>query len=299
MKQYVYAPTDAGLNEWPSGTLRLTCETTTDPSEADVFICPSGVPSKINAVTMRSLPYFAGNEERHVFLHVNDDESRYGLRSIFLRCNLRLWNLIDDPNSVSQPWPVESFDEVVAIPEGGFVYDISFQGWAWHESRLLSSKSCREQPELKSDIATYTDFFGYLKPDNPEFHRRRAEFRRSMRESRIALCPEQINGVFPYRYYESLSSARCALLVGSDFVFPFADEIDYTKFTFFCPREQASNAGAIALSIVRSLSDEELIRRGRLAREAWEKWLDSRRWPELHTYAVAQKLSQQGIRLSS
>lgn len=291
MKQYRYKPEQAGLAQWPSGELRLTCETTENPQEADVFVYPGGLHG-VSAEQITRLPYFKGNEARHVFFHVSDEETQYHQPSIFLRCNLRPWNLVSDPNSVAMAWPVEDYSECIEPPTGGFKYDVSFQGWLSTPTRNDSTNACKNDHRVKSDIAQYSDFTGYLKPDNPEYHRRRAEFRRSMKESRIALCPESIPGVFPYRFFEAMSAGRVALLVGSDFVFPFADLIDYSSFTIFCPRNDAEFVNTFVLRAIDKWSDKDFIELGKLARFAWESLLDCRAWPTLHTYAVERQLAK-------
>lgn len=295
MLQFVYRPEHAGLPQWPSGELRLEgIEITEDPNAADVFVCPGSLALFRNPADLYTLPFFRGRESQHVFFDVSDHETQYRQPSIFLRCNLRPFNLATDPCSIQLAWPVEDYADCMEVPAGGFLHEVSFQGWITsHESRQRSVDSCRASG-LRCDFATYADFTGYIF-DTTEGLRRRAEFRRSMRESKIALCPESISSVFPYRYYEALSAGRVPLLVGSDFVFPFHDEIDYSAFTIFCPRERAQEAGPIAADFLAKTSDDEIIEMGRKAREAWVKWLDSRLWPQLHAYAVRQHFAKRAV----
>lgn len=288
--QYIYKAAECGLSDWPSGTLRLDgIEVTTDPECADVFVVPGSLALFRNPADLYKLPYFKGHESLHVLMDVSDYEVKYHQPSLFLRCNLRPVDLEADPGSIQFAWPVEDYESCVSVPENGFLWDLSFQGWVTsHDSRRRSVDSCLASG-LKCDIKTYTDFTGYLY-HTPEGVRRRAEFRRSMRESRICLCPESIDGVFPYRYFEAMSAARVPLLVGSDFVYPFADEVDYKAFTLFCSRADADNAGQVAAEFLRTHSDEQIIEMGKLARQAWCRWMDSRNWPSLHSYAVQKKL---------
>ena len=289
MKQFVYSPADAGLSEWPSGTLRLQdVEVTEDPNAADVFVYPGALFNITSRAGLEALPYFKEHENQHVFFHCSDHEVLYDTTAVIIRCNTRTWMLERDPTTLSWPWPVEDYSECIEPPEGGLKYDVSFQGWNWSDARKASIKSCRENASLKCDFSTYGDFFGYLKPSDSEFVRRRAEFRRSMKESRIALCPESIPGVFPYRFFEAMSAGRVPLLVGANYVLPLADEIPYDD--FMLSTTHLDKAGEIAASFVSSYRDETIIEMGRLARQAWEQWLDSRKWPQLMAYAVQKKL---------
>lgn len=283
---------------WPSGELRLEgIDVTKIPSEADIFVIPgtirlfesnSGV---LDHAKLNRLPYFKGRESRHVFFDVSDNFTQpINLPIIFLRCDARSWMLPSDMNTIQMAWPVSDYAECVDVPACGFSHDIGFRGWNWSEARQIATKSCAEDSRLNCDFALYSDFFGYRKPEDPEFAIRRNAFKRSLRECRLQLCPVSIESVFPYRYWETLSAGRVPLLVGSDFVFPFADEIDYSAFTVFCPRADADRAGCIAVDFLRSHSDDDIIDMGKLARKTWVQWLDSRKWPELMSYAVQKKL---------
>lgn len=291
MKQYVYKPQDIGRSRWSPGELRLEgIEITANPKEADLFVCPGALHDFKVAGELNQFPYMKGNEAKHVFFHCSDDEVLYSKACLFIRCNTRDWYFATDPQTISWPWPVDDFVECVKPPRDGFKYDISFQGWLSSDVRVKAVESCRSHPKLSFDIATYGDFTGYLKPDNPEYHRRRSEFRRSMKESRVALCPESIAGVFPYRFFEAMSAGRIPLLVGSHFVLPFADEIPYTEFALFCATDGAIAAGSVASEFIRQTPDAEIIEKGKFARQYWEKYLQRDLWPRLMSYAVIKKL---------
>lgn len=298
MKQFVYEAAAAGLAAWPSGELRLDGIAVTDnPQDADVFVCPGSLSlfqrgdGVLQHDKLYRLPHLRGHESQHVFFDVSDNfKTPINMPFIFIRCDARDWMLKTDPNTIQMGWPVEDYAECVVLPVDGFKYDVSFRGWLSSDARIDSSNACKNNPELKCDIEQYSDFTGYLKDTDPELHRRRAEFRRSMRESRVCLCPESIPGVFPYRFFEAMSAGRVPLLVASDYVFPFQSEIPYMDFILTCERSDAARADQIAQEFVRSHSDAEIVEMGRMARQSWEQWLDSRRWPQLHAYAVTAQL---------
>lgn len=288
MKQFVYRPEHANLADWPSGTLRLEgIDVTDDPNAADVFVCPgtirlfeksSGV---LDIDKLNRLPHFKGNESRHAFFDVSDNFTEsLRLPIMFIRCDARAWMMPHDVNTIQMAWPVEDYGQCVDLPDGGFKYDIGFQGWVSSLTRRTSIESCQKTEGLMADIAGYKDFYGYLKDSDPEQHRRRAEFIRSLKECRLQLCPESIEAVTPYRFWETLSAGRVPLLIGSDFVYPFADEIDYDRFTVKCARIDAPAAGQIALDFVRGRTDQEILDMGKLAREAWVKFCNSRLSPQ-------------------
>lgn len=304
IRQYIYKPSEAGLTDWPPGELRLEgIEITTNSGEADVFVCPGNL--RIFETTLGSgildhdklyrLPYLEGNESRTVFFDVSDNfKTPINLPIIFIRCDVRSWMLPHDPHTLQMAWPVDDFSDCIDLPSGGFRWDVSFQGWLSSDIRIQSSAACRNNSNLKCDIAEYTDFTGYCY-HLPEGIRRRAEFRRSMKESRIALCPESIPGVFPYRFFEAMSAGRVPMLVGSDFVRPFEHLIPYHEFCIFVSRKNAHRADEAARNFLHDHTDEQIIEMGKLARKWWSRMLDARRWPELHAMAVRAKLKTLGL----
>lgn len=297
MRQYIYQPSDIGRDAWPAGELRLDgIERTLDPAEADVFVCPGGLTSFRHQSELDAFPFMAGRENRHVFFHCADDEMLYGRPCMFIRCNAQTRFLNVDVNTIAAPWPVEDYAECIDVPERGFKYDVSFQGWMWSEPRKQSAEGCLRS-NLICDFAGYSDFTGYIF-NEPEGRRRRSEFRRSMRESRIALCPESIPGHFPYRFWEAMSAGRVPLLVGTGQMFPFAKYIPYHEFTLSCSAERAGWAGTIAREFIDTHSDDQIIEMGRQARHYWDLWLNSVRWPELMAISVRDKWEELQCALS-
>lgn len=293
MKQYIYSAAEAGLAAWPSGELRLEgIEVTGDPGAADVFVCPGNLSLFQAEGRLDILPFMRTDEARHVFMDVSDNFTQALHRKcMFIRCDIRSWMLKDDPNSIAFAWPVEDFPECVEQAAGGFRFDLSFQGWLWSAARQESVRACQDNPKLTCDIAGYPDFCGYIYYTD-EGIRRRAEFRRSMRESRIALCPESIPGVLPYRFFEAMSAGRIPLLVGSDYVLPFAEEIPYNDFILHCPAESARAADQVAFAFIQSHTDTAIIDKGLEARYYWKKYLNREDWPRTMAEAVRKQLGK-------
>ncbi len=304
MKQYIYSPADAGLANWPQGELRLDgIEITDNPASADVFVCPGnirifeGTPGsgKLDIHKLNRLPYFRGNESRHAFFDCSDNfKAAINLPIMFIRCDVRTWMLPQDVNTLSTPWPVEDFSECIYPPAGGFTADVSFHAWLSSDVRRQASAACIANPEIRCDTACYSNFFGHI-TDKAELDRRRLAFRASMKRCRTALCPESIPGVLPYRFFEAMSAGRVPILVGSDYVLPFSDEIDYSAFTLFCERDDASNADKAVVKFCGQTPDDKILEMGLLARAAWVKWLDTSRWAELHAYSVQKQLTKMGV----
>lgn len=313
MKALTYKPEHFGMTEFPSGTLRFDgVEQTDKPEEADIFIIPPSlmhlrtseqVPGSGNnnaRAFLERLPYFSGREERHVGFDVSDFDQVYHSKAILIRCNVKPHMRKADPNTISWAWPVEDFKECIELPPDGFKYDVSFHAWISTETRRLSGLSCQNNPKLKCDVSMYKDFTGYIYYE-PEGVRRRAEFRRSMRESRIALCPESIPSVFPYRFFEAMSAGRVPLLVASDYELPFADLIPYREFILTCRREDAFHASSVIEQFfnryrTREEADQVLINMGQKGRMYWEQYLNREDWvSRTMLLAVKKKLREIGL----
>lgn len=302
MKAYTYSPQEAGLTEWPSGILRLEGIHTADPEQADIFICPGSLElfRDPRMLSVR-LKYFRRYPEKHVLFDISDYDTVYNEPSLFIRCNLRPFNLRGDPNSIAWPWPVEDFKDCIDVPLTGFKFDVSFQGWVWSDTRKLSTAECSKAARRRVfsfDFSGYSDFYGYLgrtPTGQIEEKRRRQEYVRSLRESRLALCPESIPGVFPYRFYEAMSAARVPVLIGDDFQFPFADEIPYQDFMLHISRSSISETSNRIRRYLDDHNDQELIQIGWKAREYYDKFLHRDKWVQLQTQAVIKKLNQMGV----
>lgn len=294
MKQYIYKPEEIGLRQWPSGELRLDgIEVTTDPAQADLFVCPGPLQLFQRPEMLDKFPYMASREKQHVFFDVSDYETIYHKACIFIRCNTRSWYYKADPNTISWAWPVENYAECVDVPVNGFYFDVSFQGWLSSLARRTAVESC-QRSALRFDLAGYKDFCGYIY-DTDEGRRRRAEFRRSMRESRVALCPESIPGVFPYRFFEAMSAGRVPLLVCTNHVLPFMDKIPYKDFCLFLESDNAKESAAVIDKFVHNTPDVEIAAMGRMAREYFLKYLNRDDWPRTMAAAVIEKVKLLGI----
>jgi len=295
------------LNKWgmkiPDGRFRIhNTQEVNNPKEADVVIFPmpmrDSTPPLLDQHVFAKIVDDLGVDSRRVALFDCSDDTWTGEHTnkadaMFVRCNMRPWWMSRMPNGIPWFWPVENYEECVDVPEGGFKYDVSARMWLSTFERRSSCESL-SHAALKLDRETYGDFTGYIY-HQPEGVRRRQEFRRSMKESRLTLCPLSIKCVFPYRFYESMSAGRVAVLICDGAQFPFANKIDYDKCMLRIPDEAAPSAGRIIRNFLDKTSDKELIERGLYARQIWETWLNRDNQEALFTIAIEEKLRQNGL----
>ncbi len=277
--------------------------------EADVLVVPVPLTAMPETKYFSVLPYWRGRESAHVALDVSDhpddaERSRgafmyEGCRAMLIRCNMRPWMASAAPNSLSCAWPTWAPD-LDAIAESGepeFTHDVGYHAWLYSDARKAAWASLTGPAGvgLRLDAKGHADFSGYLPPGGEEWKRRWAAFALSQRRCRLQICPQSIPGVFPYRTFETMCAARVPVCFSSGHVWPFADEIPWSEFTFTFPADNASKAAEIVKMILALTSDARLAEMGRLGRKWFLDRLDNRRWPEIHALMVERKARQLGL----
>lgn len=284
---------------------------TQNPVEANFIICPtplhkiksrspslfhrikSGSPAlcidKSLSAGVETLKYWKEFEHKHVFFDCSDWETSLGGTSaILIRCNVRDF-MLTDKNTIPWFWPVEDLVDYTLIPDGGFKYDASFQGWLSTKTRKDSVNSCIKYLENRFDHRTFKDFYGHLSSEEEQKHRRE-NFLTSQQESKILLAPQSIPGVLPYRFFEAMSSERIPALFCTGYLLPFQNEIDWERCTLRFDAEQAENAGKLIKDFLEKASDQQIIEMGKYGREMWLRWLNRDKQPELVAYALGKRL---------
>ncbi len=199
-------------------------------------------------------------------------------------------------NSIAWPWPVDDFKDYAHVLNG-FTHDVSFHGWVHQRSgarrrsvtRPQALRVLKETTSLACDIASYPNFTGHLE-GSTEGLRRRIAYSESIQHSRLALCPETLSGVIPYRFYEALSCARVPVLVSSDYLLPLANWIPYDDFIVRCAVEEIPYLGVRLRTYLDRTPDAELMERGKLGQSYWREFLQREKWAETMTMAVAKKV---------
>ena len=87
-----------------------------------------------------------------------------------------------------------------------------------------------------------------------------------------------------------MCAARVGALICSGDVRPMPDIIDYDDFILTIPAEEATNAGKIIREYLNTHTDEELIEKGKRAREAYIRYLDSRNWDKFFRETLEKHL---------
>ncbi|MDD3313839.1 exostosin family protein [Pseudodesulfovibrio sp.] len=111
----------------------------------------------------------------------------------------------------------------------------------------------------------------YLHMEDRDRKRRLEEmYVKSLKESWIVLCPRGM-GSSSIRLYETLCMGRIPVHVSDEYTYPFADEIDYSRFCITLPQGAADVAGDVLARWLRGKTEDDLAAICREARSVWEK----------------------------
>ena len=296
-KVLTYTPLELRLADFANrGILRFDdAVEVTSPDEADFIICPISLwDLKNSGGEIEKLPWMKGHSRKHVFFDVADNGETFpGIDSIFLRCYLTKDMQRANPRSLCVAWPTSSSGDYTApfpVPADGFKFDVSYRAWLSSDTRKQCAKSITETFGDRADTDYLSTFTGYCWQEE-EGLRRRREFRRSMTESRLMICPSSIPGIFAYRFWEGMAAGRVSVLFCSNHVWPFEWEVDWKSCCFEFPAERAHEAGPICKEILATHDDKTLIEMGMRARAIFEKYVDDRIWPNIH-----RRLSEKAMR---
>jgi len=273
----------------PDHSLRFDIQETVDnPQDADVIIVPLNLTWFETKADMQKLPFFNEYESKHAFFHCSDKATIFNTTAILLQCNLKQTMKEKDINSLAIAWPVGKDDIDDCACHNKFTHDVGFHGWVWSDTRKTSTVSVQKTFMDNFDFAGYSTFTGHC--GEKEYKRRRGLFLNSLKNCRVQLCPSSIPGDWPYRAWETMCAARVPALICSNDIRPRTDIINYDEFMLTIPAEKASEAGTIIKEFLNTHLDEQLIEMGKKGREAYIKYLDSRRWPQLFREMIQDAL---------
>ena len=304
LKSYVYHDSDLlratpfSIEQIERSRVKLptSFKHTDDPNEADFFWIPidlghweayHGGVKNIRSGLPR-LPYWNGNEARHVAYFCSDGADPVGLPLIMFRQSFYKDN--KDVNAVAWPYAVEDFGDLVTDDFGKLPYDVSFVGSrVSSKSRIESFDSVAREPRLRSFLDDSKLHWGKVEY-TPVGEFRKELFKQSLAESKMVLCARG-GGLSCYRFFEAMSAGRVPVLFADDWELPHSHVIDWDKCIIQIEERDAKDTGKILLSGLRgNNSDKELSWMGRYARHVWEKYLAPATWPDVMEMILSVKL---------
>jgi hypothetical protein len=275
--------------EWPD------FDVTDDPAQADVFVVRQRL-IWLSVAQVFNLPYLKGNEARHVFFDLGTDAIPEAFRewpdvpALFISATLDRRMLAGTPTAVSWPWPVDDLREFVPLPDGGFQYDVVFQGQTVQAGETAMLESVKRSG-LEVFLRRNPGFYGTMEWGTKEKQELRRGFLQTMAGARFSLCHRSNNrGVMRYRFYEAMSMGRVPVLLCDDCVLPFADQIDYDRCSLRLKECDAGGVGEFLKAWLAEHTDEELVRMGQYGRKMWVSWLKRECWGEIIEELVQERM---------
>jgi hypothetical protein len=182
-----------------------------------------------------------------------------------------------------------SVREKQSIPSVGFCGYVSFalarlayrlMGRA-EKARGLSLRArvlavLKRSSGIKTDFVTRNAYWAGAagrKGDDPQgkFQARR-QFLDNLLGNDYTVCIRGA-GNFSYRLYETLAAGRVPLLINTQCVFPFEEEIDWKSHCVWVEENEIDKAAEILKEFHAKLSPRQFIDLQRSNRELWEQWL--------------------------
>jgi hypothetical protein len=287
MKVYTYTPEELGFEEFPLGTCRLAGDDVIqvrDPDVADVFV----IPPMIVYIDWGHIPYFKGNEAKHVCINIRDNLLTDTPPDVMaFRCECMQKILKRNPSTIPWPWPVRDVRKEI-LCEDAIKYDISFRGWV-HLDLCEKALQSIEKSSLNFHIYRTGKFWAYI-PEEEQIPLRRS-FIDAMQSSLLTLSVLSLPlGVIRYRFYESMAMGRMVVHINDFCTYPLEDRIDYSRFVIKIPASKVGKTGKIVEEYLRTHTSQEILENGQYARKMWKRWLNSTYWPEIMTEIVREKL---------
>lgn len=135
-------------------------------------------------------------------------------------------------------------------------------------------------PHIKSAFIVRNFFSSHKKTIRIDVERVRKEFLDNITKNDLALAVRG-DGNASMRFYEALSLGRIPVVFDTDEIFPLEDIINYHDFCLFIPLGDMHRADALIRKYYDEMSSEEFLRKQKLTREIFEKYLRVDKFYEL------------------
>lgn len=274
-------------------------EETTNPDVADIFV----VRQRLVWLTenqIHGLPHMCqDNMKRHVFFDLGPDGGEPCFRAfpdipaIFFRAAVNKMMMEGTPTTVPWAWPTDDFSKYPLVPDGGFKYDVIFQGQTVRErdnSQIVVDR-LKNVSGLTKHLVVTPHFYGLMR-DGRDRWALRESFIDTLHYGRLSLVPGcHRYGVTRYRFYETLSMGRIPVYIDDrGGVLPFADKIDYSNCCIFVKEKDVPQIATILQTWLDAHSDQEILAMGAYGRKMWKHYLNRASWAQRIEEVVREKL---------
>ncbi len=152
------------------------------------------------------------------------------------------------------------------------------KGGIYFRKKILAILSV--SPHVKNAFIVRNFFSSHKKTIRIDLDRVRQEFLDNITKNDFALAVRG-DGNASMRFYEALSLGRIPVVVDTDEIFPLEDIINYHDFCLFIPLGDIHCADALIRKYYNEMSPEDFLRKQKLAREIFEKYVRVDKFYEL------------------
>jgi hypothetical protein len=273
---------------------------TDDRSEADLLLFPCDVNwfEGWEDELYNYIEFFAGNESRHLFFDHRDACVIEPAIAILLKASVHRRQVSDRVHCIPYLDVVDDFFGYLHQPRT-IDYELSFVGEESElRSRLLPRLERIVQPTHFRLRRSFYHLGHLLSPKvtrpredlSPEAKReRRREYIDVALRSRFILCPPGY-GLNTFRFFEALSLGIPPVHIGDDCALPWADLIDYSRFTIQVELGDEETLAERIAAAIADVDDERYREMCKLARLHYDSYLSPHNFLYLLHRALKQSL---------
>ena len=205
---------------------------------------------------------YQGSGRRVIVFIVTDYCGVIGEYSDLVLFRTSLRRSLRQSNEYVLPYMWECRDEPFPALPAGEKPIVGFCGLASKHRRALL-RAIRKHPDIEDNFIIRKRFWG----GKPGDSRLQSEFFENIRDSHFTVCCRGA-GNFSMRFYQTLSCGRIPILIDTDMILPFENEIDW--------RERVVLAGSVDLAVRMLLerwTRDDILAAQRMCREVFSTYL--------------------------
>lgn len=205
------------------------------------------------------------NKKVLVFI-VDDYEKRYPYLSNLILFRTSLKRSLRRRNEYLLPYIWECSQQVMVAQTDSKGPVVGFCGMN-NSYRKKSIAAFEKHPKIRSCFVVRDKFWGGAPHDQQVI----AEYEENMKASHYMLC-DRGKGNFSMRFYQTLAFGRIPVLVNSDMLLPFADQIDWTRYAII-----ERNSNRCVQRVLSTYESGDYLQMQQNCRELYEQYFSEKK----------------------
>lgn len=215
----------------------------------------------------RLLPYYRGNERKHIFFDMNDNSNSYGLKSHFFRTSIVIHNV--DRRAHSVPYTQRPISYRLFRPAEEPKYHLSFCGNINAHKRKKWCRSIQARLDGLFLLKGHDKYYGHVPPHAKS--ELEDKYIKMIQRSRFVLCPRG-GGPSSRRVYETMAAGRVPVVISSHWIPPFNHVIDWSDLIVHGKNAERT------MDNLETVSDEQAAEMGQRCQLVWYDYIRDVTW---------------------